>query len=198
MKNEEVDVSFSAGTSSQMGFSLVELLVALVIGLIIILGAGQLFLTGFLNFRQVQLLGDKQSALTFASETLVRDIRRAKDVSEFVGSDGTAKLRMMVANRGDVAGCSVDDIVAKDYWVEEDGGENVLKVSTSCGTVGPFSEPIVSGFASEGFSFSQDASVDAVWVLTFDLLSNAESQDDFDSYEFRAVNRTTAMQALDN
>ena len=63
----------------QKGFSLVELMVALIIGLVIILGAGQLFLTGFINFRQVQLLGEKQSALTYATETLVRDIRRARD-----------------------------------------------------------------------------------------------------------------------
>ena len=40
------------------GFSLVELMVALVVGLIIILGAGQLFLTVFQTSRQVETLGE--------------------------------------------------------------------------------------------------------------------------------------------
>lgn len=185
------------GVARQAGLSLVELLVSLVIGLVVALGAGQLYLSGFLNFRQVQLLGDKQSALMFAAETLVRDIRRANDVDKaMVG--GMAKLRVRVDNRGDLssAGCPPGDEVTKDYWVEEDGGENVLKVSTSCGAVGPFSEPIVSGFSSGGFSFSQDASVNAVWVLNFELLSSVETPGLSDSYEFRAVNRTLAIQAF--
>ncbi|WP_438584008.1 PilW family protein, partial [Billgrantia desiderata] len=71
----------NAVTYRQAGFTLIELMVALVIGLIIILGAGQLFLMGFQTFRQIELLSNKQAALTFATETLIRDIRRASDIN---------------------------------------------------------------------------------------------------------------------
>lgn len=183
----------------QRGFSLVELLVALVIGLIIILGAGQLFLTGFLNFRQVQLLGDKQSALTFASETLVRDIRRAKtdctsapDCISFNGGE----LTLFVANRDDVAGCDPGDEVTKTYWVREADGENVMQVRMDCdGLSSPINEPITGGFSTSGFS-AQPGAVDGVWLLTFDLLSNARNPADSESIVFRVVNRTTAMQSF--
>ncbi|WP_163558322.1 prepilin-type N-terminal cleavage/methylation domain-containing protein [Halomonas sp. NO4] len=63
-------------SAKQGGFSLVELMVALLIGLVIILGAGQFFLTGFQNFRKVEELADKQAALTFAADVLLREIRR--------------------------------------------------------------------------------------------------------------------------
>ncbi|SRR5690554_5680905 len=181
------------GLVGQKGFSLVELLVALVIGLIIILGAGQLFLTGFLNFRQVQLLGDKQSALTFATETLVRDIRRAKiDTITF----DSGELQLEVANRNDVLACNPGDPVTKTYWVREADGENVMQVRMDCdGLSDPINEPIAGGFSASGFS-AQPGAVDGVWLLTFELLSNARNSTDSESIVFRAVNRTTAMQSF--
>ncbi|MWJ29035.1 prepilin-type N-terminal cleavage/methylation domain-containing protein [Halomonas sediminis] len=62
----------------QKGFTLVELMVAMVIGTIIVLGAGQLFLTTFQTFRQVDELSRKQETLIFAANTLVRSIRRGE------------------------------------------------------------------------------------------------------------------------
>lgn len=178
--------------SRQSGFSLIELMVALIIGLVIILGAGQLFLTGVVSFRQVQLLGDKQSALIFASETLVRDIRRAKSII-----DDSGTLEVEVANREDVAACDPEGNVVKRYWVEADGGENVLKVSLECPALaGPVEEPLVSGFAANGFTFLQNPAVAAEWVLTFDLLSSADNAGAIDSYTFRAVNRTLAVESI--
>lgn len=67
------------------GFTLVELIVALAIGLIITLAAGQLFLNGLLNFKKLEELSDRQAALTFVSDVLMNDIRRA-DLSSGCGS----------------------------------------------------------------------------------------------------------------
>lgn len=54
----------------QRGFTLVELMVAMVIGTIIILGAGQLFLTTFQTFQNVDKISRKHEALIFAVSTL--------------------------------------------------------------------------------------------------------------------------------
>lgn len=49
----------------QQGFSLVELMVAMAIGTVIILGAGQLFLITFQTFKTVDELSRKQESLIF-------------------------------------------------------------------------------------------------------------------------------------
>ena len=58
------------------GFSLVELMVAMVVGLVIILGAGKLLLTVFNTNRQVGFLSEKQAAITFIAMELVREVQR--------------------------------------------------------------------------------------------------------------------------
>ncbi|WP_399498923.1 PilW family protein [Streptomyces sp. P17] len=49
----------------QSGFTLVELMVAMAIGTLITLGAGQLFLTTFQTFKKVDELSRKQESLVF-------------------------------------------------------------------------------------------------------------------------------------
>ena len=60
----------------QQGFTLVELMVALAIGTVIILGAGQLFLTTFQTFQRVDQVSRKQEALIFAVSTLTEAGRK--------------------------------------------------------------------------------------------------------------------------
>lgn len=62
----------------QKGFTLVELMVAMAIGTIIILGAGQLFLTTFQTFRTVDELSRKQESLIFTVNTLIEAGRKGK------------------------------------------------------------------------------------------------------------------------
>ncbi|MDC6673895.1 prepilin-type N-terminal cleavage/methylation domain-containing protein, partial [Leclercia adecarboxylata] len=59
----------------QTGFTLVELMVAMAIGSIIILGAGQLFLSSFQTFRTVNELSRKQETVIFAANSLVNAYR---------------------------------------------------------------------------------------------------------------------------
>lgn len=61
---------------AQRGFTLVELMVAMMIGTIIILGAGQLFLTTFQTFQQVDEVSRKQENLVFIAQRLTREIRQ--------------------------------------------------------------------------------------------------------------------------
>lgn len=71
----------------QQGFSLVELMVAMAIGSIIILGAGQLFLTTFQTFKAVDEISRKQEALIFAVSTLTKEGRRGNIINYAITSD---------------------------------------------------------------------------------------------------------------
>ncbi|WP_017431353.1 PilW family protein [Vreelandella jeotgali] len=66
-------------TSRQTGFTLVELMVALLIGSIVVLGAGYLFFTTFQTFQKVDELSRKQEAVIFAAHTLSSSIRKGKE-----------------------------------------------------------------------------------------------------------------------
>ncbi|MBZ5488707.1 prepilin-type N-terminal cleavage/methylation domain-containing protein [Halomonas aquamarina] len=79
------------------GFTLVEMMVALVIGSVIILGAGQLVLSLFTTFERVETLSRQQEALIFATQALTRDIRHGQahryDISDSLADDATCALR---------------------------------------------------------------------------------------------------------
>ncbi|NYS80284.1 MULTISPECIES: prepilin-type N-terminal cleavage/methylation domain-containing protein [Halomonadaceae] len=79
----------------QKGFTLVELMVAMTIGTVIILGAGQLFLTTFQTFRTVDALSRKQESLIFAASTLSNSIREGE---EEVINDYGIKLNERISN----------------------------------------------------------------------------------------------------
>ncbi|XGA78675.1 prepilin-type N-terminal cleavage/methylation domain-containing protein [Halomonas sp. CH40] len=57
------------------GFSLVELLVALAIGLLVTLGAGQLFLSSFNSYQAVTHVSRNQEIVVFVVNTMIREIR---------------------------------------------------------------------------------------------------------------------------
>lgn len=168
----------------QRGFSLIELMVALIIGLVIILGAGQLFLMGFQTFRQAELMSNKQAALTFATDTLIRDIRKASAIY-----DGSV-FQVVVPNDGELNSCNAGVDITKQYWVEEYAGEYALMVKVNCPGMSGFTEPLVDGFVSNGFPMPKYLG-DGVWKMTFRLRSSL--QGDFDEFTFHAVNRSAAV-----
>lgn len=72
----------------QKGFTLVELMVAMAIGTVIILGAGQLFLTSFQTFKIVDKVSRKQETLIFAVSTLTAAGRKGNIGDYAIVSDG--------------------------------------------------------------------------------------------------------------
>jgi len=60
----------------QRGFTLTEVMVAMAIGLVIVLGAGQLFLGTLKTHRHVDMLSRQQEALIFAVTTMTQTLRR--------------------------------------------------------------------------------------------------------------------------
>ncbi|MGP9768009.1 PilW family protein [Halomonas sp. AOP13-D3-9] len=71
----------------QKGFTLVELMVAMAIGAVIILGAGQLFLTTFQTFQTIDKVSRKQEALIFAVNILTEEGRKGNIGDYAIRSD---------------------------------------------------------------------------------------------------------------
>lgn len=59
------------------GFSLVELMIALVVGLIVILGAGQLFFMSLQSFGRMDSLAQRQESLRYIVDVMSDDVRSA-------------------------------------------------------------------------------------------------------------------------
>ncbi|WFM72924.1 prepilin-type N-terminal cleavage/methylation domain-containing protein [Halomonas sp. CKK8] len=74
-------------TKQQAGFSLIELMVALVIGLVIMLAAGTTFLTIQRGMTRVNELAGQQSDLLFVTDTLLNELREAEPGTVQPGDD---------------------------------------------------------------------------------------------------------------
>lgn len=188
----------------QQGFSLVELMIALVVGLIITMGAGQLFLTGLQNYRQVELLGNKQAALTFAAEMVIRDIRRADNASISWDASGEPDiLTLAFTAMSSADGCSAGELVERDYYVS--GGDAVsalegwsLVLKQWCDGVAGMTEPLVTGFGPDGQGLAVDSSqaTDGIYTVTFCLINepgDTACDPGAEGLTFHAVNRTAAV-----
>ncbi|WP_444676732.1 PilW family protein [Halomonas sp. E19] len=163
--NPMLPLAAPTNASSQAGFTLVELMVALVIGLIIILGAGQLFLMGFQTFRDIEELSKKQAALTFVTETLIRDVRRANLSVPCGAGEGFA--------------FSVDGS-CHIYTVEN----GVLSLS-----VDDDKQPIVEGVLGLERFDGSSGGCDAPGLYCIDIQLEGE----LDSLRFHAMNRSVAV-----
>ncbi|MGH8148337.1 MAG: PilW family protein, partial [Rhodanobacteraceae bacterium] len=69
--------SLSLARRHATGFTLVELMVAMVLGLIVIAGVTSVFLSGQQSFRTNGALADVQDSSRIAFELMARDIRQA-------------------------------------------------------------------------------------------------------------------------
>lgn len=83
----------------QSGFTLVELMVAMAIGSVIILAAGQLFLATFQTFKSVDELSRKQENLIFIAHMVTNEIRQ----------QGAGRYTLMCAVEQERCSCTVAD-----------------------------------------------------------------------------------------
>ncbi|MDL4863713.1 hypothetical protein DKQ62_15360 [Halomonas elongata] len=97
-----------AGRVAESGVSLVELLVALAVSMLVLLGAGRLYLGGVENLARVDDLGERQEAMTLGALFLLRDIRR--------GGVEPGRYKLVDAVNGE--GCSLHDSVSGEPLVD--------------------------------------------------------------------------------
>lgn len=105
--------SLPSSGSSQRGFNLVELMVAMLLGLVLVGGAGKIFLSNTQAFRLQENVSGMQESSRLAMEMLLADLRRAgldMDKSTLVtdgvtgqnGSATTAAVAGLLANSDEV------------------------------------------------------------------------------------------------
>lgn len=140
------------------GFTLVELMVALLVGLLIMLGASQLYLTGSRNFHDVQTLSDRQAALTYAADILIQDIRRA-DLKKNCSIEDNFEVSLHVNGECHYYGLDV----------YPDSGEVSLRININ----GEGWQPIVGGFKDIG-SFSVLGISGGLFEISFSLVGESE------------------------
>ncbi|MEC7296443.1 MAG: prepilin-type N-terminal cleavage/methylation domain-containing protein, partial [Pseudomonadota bacterium] len=79
----------------QLGAGLVELMVAMAIGTVIALGAGQLFLSTFSTFSAVGELSRKQEVAVFLTQILAEELRKEDDVDRYALSCSIADAQCL-------------------------------------------------------------------------------------------------------
>lgn len=163
------------GSKTQHGFTLVELMVALVIGFLIILGAGQLYLTVFKNFKQVAMLGEKQAVLNFLADTLVRDIRRAELIAP---KDNGVMLQIEDKYILYALGDSTAESVGED-------GRSIMLESEG--------QPLVNGLIDADKAFEVKAIGGGLYKIIVKLRSVRGSDVNPEVFTFHAMNRTEAF-----
>lgn len=171
--------------SRQTGVSLVELMVALVIGAIIILGAGQLYLSALTTFKQVEALSQRQDTLMFVVETLIRDMRNAHNISP---ERDAVRLTLP---RDALSSCATPDLDKRYYLNPTPSGSYSLSLS-ECMTPGGWkiSQPLISGFHDEK-AFSVEARGAGRYQLT--LVLDAKNAQGHETMVFNVQNRVAAL-----
>ena len=169
------------GKSAQVGFTLIEMLVSLIIGLIVVLGATRIFVSTLESFKLVEALGEKQAIISFASDMIIKDIRRANSISDV---EESGRLTLNVAD--------------SDYCLEEAekrtyslsiNDPRTLRLERLCSNKSDI-EPLVSGFSDNGFVVDELAP--GYWQITL-TLSAGSQQDTVETIAFSAMNRSMTL-----
>lgn len=169
----------------QAGISLIELMVAIAIGAIIILGAGQLYLSMLTTFQQVEALSRRQEVLIFIADTLVRDLRNAKSIVP-----RSHNLELAVP-KDSWSNCP-DTLLQKNYYLSgSETGRYSLNVS-ECLEPGGWvsSQPLIQGLHSAN-AFSVDDEGNGRYQLSLEL--TADNAAGYETFRVIVQNRFAAL-----
>lgn len=136
-----------------LGFTLIELMVAMVISLILIGGTVSVFLANQQSFRSKQQLDNAQEAFRFSSQSMNSVIRQGNAVDD--ASTGESLVIETVASAGDgindCLGREINGAVSNKYYL--DGGQLRCMVTDGAST---FDEALVENVDQLEFRFNPD------------------------------------------
>lgn len=175
--------------SAQGGFSLVELLVAMLMGSLVVLAAGHLYLVTLGTFHDTRRLSYHHDTLVFVTTALLDDLRHASSIT--LSGDGQAVT--LTRSAAATEACSGGSTVTRRYLLTASSGGHNLLMRRCPGPGGWLtSEPLVEGFhGSDGLHL--DARGDGLYVLTLRLTSHHEQG--FWEYVLRVQNRPAVWRA---
>lgn len=169
----------------QSGFTLVELMVAMAIGTLVILGAGQLFLTTFQTFKKVDELSRKQEALIFFTSEVGKNIRSAKNIN--IEQDDVA-IVLLIEPQGGY--CEEGEDMYKRFFLSGSGDNVSLSLMRRCEDDSQWGqpEPLIDGFYNNSFeSFSVKALEGGVYKVRVRLA--AEKAENYEEFMLHIQNR---------
>ncbi|MBZ9566587.1 PilW family protein [Modicisalibacter tunisiensis] len=152
----------------QAGLGLVELMVALLIGSLILLGAGEVFQLVRGQFERISQLSQRQANLSFFANRVLGDIRRADSVDV----SGTDPLTLSI------------DGESVDYRVDADT-EQLLRNG----------EVMFDGLADEAGAFGVTSAGDSTYQVTLNLDPGGAGDADHSTFTFLVTNRAAAIKA---
>lgn len=164
------------------GFSLIELMIALVIGLVLTVGAVQLFLSGKQAFNQVTSLGQRQEALRFLVDSLSYDIRSA---TSFGIAGDQDQLQIFHVNKPNNSICNGDLNYSVTYY--QDQGS--IYVDPSCSA----SDAIVIGVGDIHFTYLSGS----YGIIVRVTLVDSEGRLDDEVVQFRVANRSRVSEVIE-
>lgn len=181
------------------GFSLVELMIALVVGLLIMLGATQLFIAGKQMFSHAEKLGKRQETLRYLVDVISQDIRMADPLSDaLVEVPGEINLYYERTRNNDpyCSGAASANLSRLRYYQENSS----LMVEVFCGDADTSvsNQAIVSGIEDATFDLSIDPIDNSNFKVYVDVIFSLEPIDGvMDDIVFRVTNRASAVSRLD-
>ncbi|GHB11751.1 PilW family protein [Modicisalibacter luteus] len=137
------------GCVRQRGFTLVELMIAMVIGLIIVLGSSQIFSANRQSFDRVEQLNDRQEKLRFLVDAVSLDVRTADSSMEILNAGSKLTLHYS-GNRTSDPYCSGGVLEKLDYVFNVE--TSTLSLTSYCIGVSPVEEPLISDLDLVRFS----------------------------------------------
>lgn len=140
--------------NKESGFSLVELMIALVIGLLILLGAGQLFVMSKQSYDQMASLATRQQSIRAIFDLVSLDIRTAQGVEDNSGNQNILKLSYDAGSRSNDPYCPGTSLSEVTYTFDSE--ERALYVAVVCGSTPLPSEELVSEIDDVSFLLSAD------------------------------------------
>lgn len=184
-----------------VGFSLVELMVALLVGLLITLGAFQLFVTSRQNFDQASAIMERQETLRYLVDSISYDVKSA----DFIGVLSSNNSRLSLSFDKQNSYCASTDKYRLDYYRQT--GSTEIIVELVCDGAAGATQPVVVGVGSIEFNYSQPATASSGaystiptgpvgLIITITLVDDKGRLQD-EEFTFRVANRTSIGRALE-
>ncbi|ATJ84320.1 PilW family protein [Halomonas beimenensis] len=196
----------AAGSRSQQGFTLVELMIALVLGLLVVLGVSQVYLMTLQSSRAIADVAARQEVVSYFSNVVGNEVRASFTAYPVSGGVPDASAGNLQINYTDDAAdppfselyCPASEALeALEYYSEEDAGlgESFLVVVPFCSVSGNTgAQRVLSGV--DGLVFDRgtdDRFIDVTMTLSSsdNTFSNAAASKN--TIEMRMVSHSVSI-----
>lgn len=117
---------------TQTGFTLIELMISLTLGLVIMLGASQIFVSVNKAYTETQRFSQLQGDLSLISDMLASDVRAASTVNVVSDANGNSTLTLTLATGNVVYNLAGGNLNRNQAGVTETMTEQGVSFTSQC------------------------------------------------------------------